>query len=67
MMIFNSQWQPTAIDIQTTTAVIKYLGVKISMDGYDDAALIWAENRLRQALQTPGLQKADKESKMQLV
>jgi hypothetical protein len=23
MTIFNSQWQPTAIDIQTTTAVIK--------------------------------------------
>jgi hypothetical protein len=27
-----------AIDIQTTTAVIKYLGVEISMDGHDDAA-----------------------------
>jgi hypothetical protein len=50
MTIFNSQWQPAAIDIQTTTAVIKYLGGDISMDRHDDAAFSWAENRLRQAL-----------------
>jgi hypothetical protein len=62
MTIFKSQWQPTAIDIQTTTAVIKYLEVEISMDGHDDAAFAWAENRLWQAL---GLRKADsRESKM---
>ena len=67
MTIFNSQWQPTAIDIQTTTAVIKYLGVEISMDGHDDAAFSWAENRLRQALQALGLRKADQDSKMQVV
>ena len=67
MTIFNSQWQATVIDIQTITAVIEYLGVEISMDGHDDAAFSWAENRLRQALQALGLRKADKESKMQVV
>jgi hypothetical protein len=67
MTTFNSQWQPTAIDIQTTTAVIKYLGVEISMDGHYGTAFSWAENRLRQALQALRLRKADKESKMQVV
>jgi hypothetical protein len=67
MTIFNSQWQPTAIDIQTTTAVIKYLRVAISMDGHDDAAFSWSENRLQQALQALGLREADQESKMQVV
>jgi hypothetical protein len=43
------------------------MGVEISMDGHDDAAFSWAENRLRQALQALGLQKADQESKMQVV
>jgi hypothetical protein len=50
MKIYDSQWQPQNIDIQTTTAVIKYLGIDISMDGQDDEAFEWAENRLRQAL-----------------
>jgi hypothetical protein len=67
LTILNSQWQLTAIDVQTTTAVINYLGMKISMDGHDDAAFAWAKSRLRQALQARGLRKADKESKMQVV
>jgi hypothetical protein len=45
MTIFNSQWQPQAIDIQTSTAVIKYLGVEISMDGQDNKVYEWAVNR----------------------
>ena len=67
MKIYDSQWQPQNIDIQTTTAVIKYLGIEISMDGQDDEAYEWAENGLRQALQALGLRKADRESKMQVV
>jgi hypothetical protein len=67
MKIYDSQWQPQNIDIQTTTAVMNHLRIDISMDGQDDEAFEWVENRLRQALQALGLQKADRESKMQVV
>ena len=65
--IFNSKWEPQEIDIQTTTAIIKYLGVEISMDGDDQLAFTWAEDRLRQALLALGLRKATHECKMQVV
>jgi hypothetical protein len=65
--IYNSKWEPQEIDIQTTTAIIKYLGVEISMDGDDQTAFTWAEDRLRQALLALGLRKATHECKMQVV
>jgi hypothetical protein len=67
MTIYNSQWQPQTIDIKSTTALIKYLGVEISMDGNDDTAYEWAVDKLRQSLLALSLKKADGESKMQVV
>jgi hypothetical protein len=38
MTIHDTQWQPCEIDIVHTTNLVKYLGVKISMNGKKEEA-----------------------------
>jgi hypothetical protein len=67
MTIYYSQWQHWEIDLVHTTKLVKYLGVEISMDGKDDRAYQWVENRLSQAISALTLRKGDGESKMQVL